>query len=292
MERADTKTAPTAGALLREGSARLRAAAAGQGSGAELDARVLLAHAWGVAPAHLAAHDDEVPGPDARGRYRGLIERRAAGEPVAYLTGRREFWSLELAVTPDVLVPRPETELLVERALALGGSGELRVADLGTGSGAIAIALACERPAWHVTATDVSPRALAVARANAARLAPGRVGFREGGWFAPLGGERFDLIVSNPPYVAADDPALADAALAHEPRDALTPGGDGLAALLAIVRGAPAHLVPGGWLLLEHGAAQGEAVRRALVGAGFGSVRSHRDLAGHERVTEGQHDQI
>jgi release factor glutamine methyltransferase len=191
-----------------------------------------------------------------------------------------------------VLVPRPETELLVERALALRGSPHGHAADLGTGSGAVALALASERPNWRVIATDWSAEALAVARANAAQLAISSIDFRQGSWFGPLAGERFDLIVSNPPYVAADDPALADPALAYEPRLALTPGADALACLRAIAREAPQHLDRGGWLLLEHGTAQGAAVRHELVLAGFRYVRSQRDLAGHERITEGLYDPI
>jgi release factor glutamine methyltransferase len=226
------------------------------------------------------------------GRYRALIERRARGEPLAYLTGIREFWSLPLRVSRAVLVPRPETELLVERALALRAVSEGRVVDLGTGSGAIALALARERPHWRVTATDISMEALAVARANAAELQLTGIDFRQGSWFAPLGGARFDLIVSNPPYVAADDAVLEDPALAHEPRLALTPGVDALRCLREIARDAPQHLEPGGWLLVEHGAAQAAAVRDELVLAGCRSVRSHRDLAGHERITEGQYDPL
>jgi release factor glutamine methyltransferase len=192
-------------------------------------------------------------------------------------------------VSAAVLIPRPETELLVERALALGPPEAARVADLGTGSGAVALALASERPRWQLLATDSTPAALTVARANAARLHL-QVEFRQGDWYQALGHERFDLLLSNPPYVAAEDPALL--ALRHEPRQALTPGTDALACLTLLARGAPEHLTPGGWLLLEHGTTQGEAVRHALVQAGLRSVRSHRDLAGHERLTEGQHGQI
>jgi release factor glutamine methyltransferase len=276
-------TADTVASLLAEGE-RTLARAAGSG-GARLDAQLLLAWVLARSRAQLLA-DAQNPAAEAQAAaYRRLLARRAAGEPLAYLTGRREFWSLELAVTPAVLIPRPETEILVERALALGPAAA-RVADLGTGSGAIALAIARERPAWRVVATDISAPALAVARANAAALGLGEVEFLEGSWFEPLRGERFELIVSNPPYVAAGDAALA--ALGFEPAAALTPGADGLAALRLLARGAAAHLAPGGWLLLEHGAAQGEALRRELVAAGFTHVRSHRDLAAHERMTEGQ----
>jgi len=214
--------------------------------------------------------------------------RRAAGVPLAYLVGRRGFWSLDLSVSPAVLVPRPETELLVERALRTGdGLGaSVRALDLGTGSGAIALAIAHERPGWRLTAVERSPEALAVARGNALRLGLDRVEFLAGDWFAPVGARRFDLVVSNPPYVAADDPVLQGDSLRHEPRGALTPGPDALAALHAIIDAAPAHLPPGGALLLEHGATQGAAVRARLATRGYADIVSHRDPAGHERVTE------
>jgi release factor glutamine methyltransferase len=251
----------------------------------ELDAGILLAFSLGVPRVRLRSHPEEPRTPEDLERYLALIERRAGGEPLAYITGIREFWTLELRVTRDVLVPRPETELLVERGLALCRVERARVVDLGTGSGAIALSLAAERPAWSVLATDASPAALAVARDNARRLGL-KVEFEPGNWFAGLTARRFDLVVSNPPYVDARDPALL--ALKDEPRQALTPGADALADLRAIIQAAPAHLLPGGWLALEHGAAQGTAVAHELVARGFGSVRSHRDLAGHERVTEGQ----
>jgi release factor glutamine methyltransferase len=190
-------------------------------------------------------------------------------------------------VGPTVLVPRPETELLVELALALALPAAARVLDLGTGSGAIALALAHERPAWRVTATDLSPQALATARTNAHTLGL-TVELLEGSWLAPLADRQFELIVSNPPYIAASDPALSDPALRHEPRLALTPGEDGLASLAAIIRAAPAHLACGGWLLLEHGAGQAPDVQRELTAQGFTAVRSHVDLAGHLRVTAGR----
>jgi release factor glutamine methyltransferase len=250
-----------------------------------LDAGILLAFSLGVPRVRLRSHPEEPRTPEDLERYLALIERRARGEPLAYITGIREFWTLELRVTRDVLVPRPETELLVERGLALCSSERARVVDLGTGSGAIALSLAAERPAWSVLATDASAAALAVARDNAGRLGL-KVEFELGNWFDGLATRRFDLVVSNPPYVDARDPALL--ALKDEPRQALTPGADALADLRAIIQAAPEHLLAGGWLALEHGAAQGSAVARELVARGFGSVRSHRDLAGHERVTEGQ----
>jgi release factor glutamine methyltransferase len=284
---------PTLAMLLTEGVARLRANSAGGPSDSpQLDAEVLLAHALEMPRARLKSHPEQPADAAGASTYRRLLERRAAGEPLAYLTGWREFWSLQLAVSPAVLIPRPETELLVERALALRDASPARVADLGTGSGAVALALASERERWHIVATDVSAAALAAARANALRLGCGAIEFREGSWFEPLGTEEFDLIVSNPPYIDAGDTALVGAPLAHEPRVALTPGEDGLTSLRMLAHGAARHLKPRGWLLLEHGAAQGAEVRHELVLAGFANVRSHRDLAGHERMTEGQHGQI
>ncbi len=251
-----------------------------------LDAGILLAFALGVPRVRLRSHPEEPRTEAEMAGYLTLIERRATGEPLAYITGVREFWTLELQVTPQVLVPRPETELLVERALILCASATARVLDLGTGSGAIAAALAAERPAWQIVAVDASPAALTVARDNGRRLGLANLTFEASDWFAALAGRDFDVIVSNPPYVDARDPALQ--ALRYEPREALTPGDDALADLRAIIGGAPDHLMPGGWLALEHGATQAGDVARELVARGFGGVRSHRDLGGHERVTEGQ----
>ena len=254
----------------------------------ELDAQLLLAHALATNRSRLQSHPEEERSDGERAAYESLIERRARGKPVAYITGYKEFWSLRFAVNQAVLVPRPETELLVERALALAGTSAVRVLDLGTGAGAIALALAHERANWQITATDVSEAALQVARANAAALALRAVEFVCGSWFEPLAGQRFDLIVSNPPYIGADDPALLQATLRYEPKSALTPGSDALADLRRIIHAAPAHLERGGWLLLEHGAAQAAEVARELVVRGFRHVRSQHDLAGHERMTEAQ----
>jgi release factor glutamine methyltransferase len=252
------------------------------------DAEILLAHAWALTRAQLLARArDPVPA-DVAARFTASCTRRAAGVPVAYLLGRREFWSLPFEVTPAALVPRPETELLVERVLQRVHVPLAEIADLGTGSGAIAIAIAHERPAWRLTATDASPTALELAQRNAQRLVHGRIEFLSGDWYAPLADRRFDAIASNPPYIAADDPALDGDGVRHEPRNALTPGADALSALAILINDAPAHLKPGGWLLLEHGAAQGPAVRAALVARGFAHVTSLRDLAGHERVSEAQ----
>ena len=252
-----------------------------------LESEVLLCHVLGVDRAWLYANGDRaLPGRD-EDRFRALLRRRAAGEPVAYLTGVREFWSLPIRVSPDVLIPRPETELLVEAALEKLPPGETRrVADLGTGSGAIAIAIALERPGCEVHATEVSPAALAVARGNGETLAPGRVVFHEGSWLEPLAG-RFDLVVSNPPYVAESDPHLQRGDCAFEPKTALTPGGDGLSAIRTIAREAIGKLVPTGCLAFEHGYDQGPACRALLAGLGYEGISSKTDLEGRERVTLG-----
>jgi release factor glutamine methyltransferase len=250
--------------------------------GTRLDAELLLAHVLDAARASVVARDERVLTPEEQGDFEHLLARRIAGEPLAYLTGTREFWSLELEVTKDVLVPRPETELLVEWGAALGGGA---IADLGTGSGAIALALARELPAARIVGVDRSPAALAVARRNAAALRLA-VEFVEGSWFEPLAARSFDLVVSNPPYVAEGDPHLDD--LRFEPAMALASGRDGLDALRAIVAGAPARLRSGGWLVVEHGATQGAAVRDLFARAGFADVTTRRDLAGHERATGGR----
>lgn len=277
----------TIGALLAQGIERLRGAC-GSAASHNLDAELLLAHALSMSRTQIKTNPENVPGSERVRRYTELVNRRATGEPVAYILGHRDFWTFRLTVSPEVLVPRPETELLVERALALGPSGAARAVDLGTGSGAIALALASERPQWAVAATDISEAALGIARGNASRLGLGRVELLKGAWFGPLGGRRFDLIASNPPYIAEADPALQDAALRHEPQIALASGPDGMSALREIVRSAPQYLERRGWLLLEHGSDQAAAVARELVVRGFGHVRSHRDLAGHERMTEAQ----
>jgi release factor glutamine methyltransferase len=252
------------------------------------DAELLLAHVLRASRGWLFAHGDAALPAGAAERFTELVARRRSGEPVAYLTGRQGFWSLDLAVTPATLIPRPETELLVELALErLPAEVPLRVADLGTGSGAIALAIARERPHARVVATDASEAALAVACGNAERNGVGNVAFRSGDWFAPLRGERFDLIASNPPYIALDDPHLGEGDLRFEPATALSSGADGLDAIRTLVAGAPAHLAAGGWLLLEHGWTQGDAVRALLQQAGFGDVRTAQDLEGRDRVTLG-----
>ena len=273
----------TTGELLKAATAHL---AASGSEAAHLEAELLLAHVLGRNRARLKSHPEETADAAGAALYQSLIARRATGEPLAYLVGYKDFWTLRLAVTPAVLVPRPETELVVERALSLRPDETARVVDLGTGSGAIALALAHERPRWHVTGTDVSDEALAVARANAASLGLARVEWLHGRWFEPLAARRFDLIVSNPPYIGADEPQLAR--LGNEPRGALSPGVDALECLQVIVNAAPDHLEHGGWLVLEHGHRQAADLARELVVRGFRHVRSHRDLAGHERASEGQ----
>lgn len=254
---------------------------------ARREAEILLAHVLGVSRAWLVAHaDDDID--DARCvAFRSLVARCAAGEPVAYLVGTRGFRDLELYVTPDVLIPRPETELLVELALQrVPAESAWRIADLGTGSGAVALSIARARPLARVLATDASESALAVARRNASRNGIGNIAFANGDWCAALGDSRdFDLIVSNPPYIATGDPHLRD--LRFEPRSALVSGGDGLDAIRAIVRDARAHLRDGGWLLFEHGFSQGDAVRTLLGTRGYGDVFTARDLEGRERVSGG-----
>ncbi|MGA9422595.1 MAG: peptide chain release factor N(5)-glutamine methyltransferase [Rhodanobacteraceae bacterium] len=256
------------------------------GESVRLESELLLAHALDRPRAWLYAHLDDRPSHASSQHFDALIEARAQGRPVAYLLGQREFWSLPLRITPDVLIPRPETERLVELALArIDAEGGTEVADLGTGSGAIALAIAHTRPQVRVLATDVGATALAVARDNAVRLGLANVAFAEGDWCAALGTRRFDLIVSNPPYIRADDRHLEQGDLRFEPRAALASGDDGLDAIRSIVGAASRHLNPGGWLLLEHGAQQGAAVRTLLVAAGFVNTETACDLAGHERVT-------
>jgi release factor glutamine methyltransferase len=251
-----------------------------------LDAEILLGKVLGVTRSALIVRGPEPIAADALHQYQRLIERRATGTPVAYLTGTREFWSLQLDVTSAVLVPRPETETLVELALRLLPlDGDAAVLDLGTGSGAIALAIAAERPRARVTGVDISPAALGVARRNAGALELPRIAWRLGSWFEPLAGERFDVIVANPPYVADTDPALAK--LADEPLLALRSGPTGLESLEAIIEQAPAHLEPQGWVLLEHGSSQGPDVARLLERRGFTNVRSHDDYSGRPRVTLG-----
>jgi release factor glutamine methyltransferase len=256
--------------------------------GEAVEAEVLLLHLLGKPRSWLFSHGDDELDMAAQAAYEAMLDRRESGEPVAYITGRRGFWSLELEVTPATLIPRPETELLVELALRRLPTGEAcTAADLGTGSGAVALALASERPRARITATDASAAALEVARRNAGRLAIANVDFVAGDWLRPLAGRCFQLIVSNPPYIEAADPHLAQGDLRFEPPGALASGSDGLDDLRRIVRDACTHLAPGGWLLFEHGWNQGEAARALLADAGYGGVFTAQDLEHRDRVSGG-----
>lgn len=268
--------------LLAEGARAL------PGDEARREVALLLRHALGASEAWLVAHaDDEVDAATAAG-FHALVERRARGEPVAYLVGVRGFHDLELEVSPDVLIPRPETELLVELALQrIPVDADCAVADLGTGSGAIALAIAKARPRARVLATDASEAALAVARHNVERNAIANLTFAEGDWCEALGDARFDVIVSNPPYIATGDPHLREGDLRFEPVMALASGADGLDAIRVIVRGAPAHLKPGGSLLFEHGWEQGAAARALFTQSDYHGTFTARDLEGRERVSGG-----
>ena len=253
-----------------------------------LDAQLLLVHLLEQGRTWLIAHDDAALPPATALAYRSACQRRAAGEPLAYIIGEREFHGLRLQVSPAVLVPRPDTELLVDWALALLPglpTATPRVLDLGTGSGAIALAVAHRHPAAQVSATDLSPAALAVAQANASRLGL-RIATRAGRWWQAVAADgHWDLVLSNPPYIAAGDPHLP--ALHHEPLLALTPGGDGLGALREIVAGAPRYLSPGGWLLLEHGWDQASAVAALLAQAGFVQISTRQDIEARPRCSGG-----
>jgi release factor glutamine methyltransferase len=277
----------TLGALLASAAARL----APTSESARLDAELLLAYALDRPRSHLYAWPDR-PATDAqRALFAQLVERRAQGEPVAYLTGTREFWSLPVRVTADVLIPRPETELLVELALAhLPDSPRPAIADLGTGSGVIALALAHECPHCRIVATDRSEGALTTARLNAEQLGLRHIEFRLGSWFGPLAAECFDLILSNPPYIAEGDPHLERGDLRFEPRSALVSGRDGLDDLRVIAHNARRHLHRGGWLIVEHGYDQGAVVRKLLKQEGFSAVETRHDLAGVARASLGRHD--
>lgn len=256
---------------------------------ARLDAELLLATVLGKPRSYLHAWPEHALTEAQARQFAALVARRAAGEPIAHILGNREFWSLELEVTPDTLIPRPETELLVELALArIPNDAAWRIADLGAGSGAIALAIAHERPRCHIDADDISAPALAVAERNAHRLGIGNAHFHIGAWHEPFSGIRFDMIVSNPPYIRTDDPHLLEGDVRFDPRSALVAGGDGLDDLRRIIAGAPAHLRPGGWLLVEHGYDQGVPVAQLFTQAGFIEVRTHADLAGQPRVTEGR----
>lgn len=251
-----------------------------------LENRILLCHALGISRVALITQSERALGSEEAAHLAALVQRRLDGEPIAYIVGEREFFGLPFRVGPGVLIPRPDTELIVELALErLPPRG--RLLDMGTGSGAIAVACAHTRRDAIVTALDLSAEALAIARANAAANGAA-VRFLQSDWFAAVGEERFELIASNPPYIAAGDAHLSQGDLRFEPVGALTDHADGLSALRTIIGGAPTHLEPGGWLLLEHGYDQAEAVRALLAARGFIEVQSWRDLAGIERVSGGR----
>ncbi|HNA81126.1 MAG TPA: peptide chain release factor N(5)-glutamine methyltransferase [Thiobacillaceae bacterium] len=275
--------------LLENASQRLALAGGLDRGEARREARQLAARALDVEKSWFIGHDKDRPEPAQAAAVETLVARRAAGEPVAYILGEREFFGRPFRVTPDVLIPRPETELLVEAALArLPPRRPARLLDLGTGSGCIAITLALETPGTEVVAVDASPAALEVARDNAARL-KAAVGFVLSDWFGSLETSAFEVIVGNPPYIAAADPHLSRGDPRHEPRTALASGSTGLDDLARIVAGAPARLAPGGWLLLEHGRDQASAVAEFMAQSGFRELQCLRDLAGLDRVTLGQH---
>ena len=254
-----------------------------------LDAELLLAEALVVTRINLYTQPELSLDNDARARLEDNLRRRLTGEPIAYITGRKEFWSLDLKVTPATLVPRPETELLVAIALELLHDHQaVNVADLGTGSGAIALALAHERSCASIKATDISSDALAIAQHNATALGITNVQFNRGTWFEPLAGQCFDMITANPPYVAIEDADLDTIQTRHEPPLALFAGTDGLSALRIIIAEAPTHIRPDGYLILEHGHLQGQAVRDLLCHSGFHSIFTRNDLADLPRVSVGR----
>jgi len=254
----------------------------------QLDAEILLHTMTGIPRAMAYARPERLLTPEQVEDLQMVIDRRITGEPMAYITGTQEFWSMPLKVSPAVLIPRPETELLVERALELVPLEQpAQVLDLGTGSGAIALAIALARPHAQVTAVDISHDALKIARANQHSVGVKNLDLRLSDWFSALAGRAFDVIVGNPPYVAANDPELSPHVTAFEPGNAVVAGPTGLEAIERITVSAPLYLSRDGTLALEHGWRQADDVRALLVRAGFSRVRSHRDLAGHERVTEG-----
>ncbi|MBD9630185.1 peptide chain release factor N(5)-glutamine methyltransferase [Pseudomonas sp. PDM19] len=255
---------------------------------ARLDAELLLAAALGKPRSFLRTWPERVVTREAHDLYDRYLARRVAGEPVAYILGRQGFWSLDLEVAPHTLIPRPDTELLVETALALLPASPARVLDLGTGTGAIALALACERLSWQVLGVDRIPEAVALAERNRERLRLANVAFRTSHWFSAVEGERFALIVSNPPYIPSTDPHLKQGDVRFEPSSALVSGQDGLDDIRLIIDQAPNHLENGGWLMLEHGFDQPDVVRDLLLSRGFSAVESRRDLGGHERISLGR----
>jgi release factor glutamine methyltransferase len=260
-----------------------------QVSNPQLEAELLLARAMRVSRSHLYAYPEQILSTQQLNLLQQMLKRRLQGEPIAYILEEKEFWSLNLRVTPDTLIPRPETELLVELVLhTLPKEISQNVVDLGTGSGAIALALAKERSKWHITATDQSPAALNIAQQNAERLSLGNIEFCQGTWCEALAKHYYHAIVSNPPYIRQEDPHLSQGDLRFEPQSALVSGRDGLDAISAIITQSIHYLLPSGYLFLEHGFDQAVAVRQLLQQAGFLRVKSYRDLAGQERVTVGK----
>jgi len=279
---------PTVNDLLEDASARLSTALGFERRDARLEAQILASRSLGVDRAWLIAHDQDVLTADQAEAVEKLVARRVQGEPVAYILGEKEFYGRMFKVTPDVLIPRPETELLIEKALErLPGDQPLRVLDMGTGTGCISVTVALERPLWSVTAVDLSDNSLWIARENAQRLGA-RVGFLQSDIYDALGDRRFDLILSNPPYIAQNDPHLQQGDVRFEPLLALTSGAEGLDTLRRLVLSAPAHLGPDGWLMFEHGWNQADSACELLTQSGFIKVKSLPDLAGHSRVTIGQ----
>ena len=255
---------------------------------ARLDAELLLCHAIGKPRTYLRTWPERRPDAEQLRRFEQLLSQRRSGVPIAYLLGEQGFWSLQLEVSESTLIPRPDTERLVEVALELGPSEPAKVLDLGTGTGAIALALAVERPDWQLTGVDRVAEAVALARGNAERLQIRNAAFEQSDWFSALAGRQFDLIVSNPPYIAADDPHLQQGDVRFEPGSALVSGTDGLDDIRRLVQLAPDHLQSDGWLLFEHGWQQADAVAELLGTRGFEQVQSWRDLGGQQRVTGGQ----
>ena len=255
---------------------------------ARLDAELLLAAAIGKSRSYLHTWPERIVASEAAQTFADYLQRRRAGEPVAYILGQQGFWNLDLEVAPHTLIPRPETELLVETAMQLQSADQARVLDLGTGTGAIALALASERRQWQVTAVDRVDEAVALAERNHQRLQLDNARVLVSHWFSALDGQRFDVIISNPPYIAAEDPHLVAGDVRFEPSSALVAGHDGLDDLRQIIAEAPAHLVGGGWLLLEHGYDQAAAVRELLARHGFEQIESRLDLNAHERITLGR----
>ncbi|WP_407315062.1 peptide chain release factor N(5)-glutamine methyltransferase [Pseudomonas sp. nanlin1] len=266
----------------------LRSAQLPESPTARLDAELLLAAALGKSRSFLHTWPERIVSSEAARTFADYLQRRQNGEPVAYILGQQGFWKLDLEVAAHTLIPRPDTELLVETALALVPAEPTRVLDLGTGTGAIALALASERPAWQVTAVDRVAEAVQLAERNRQRLRLNNAKVELSHWFSALAGNTYGLIVSNPPYIAAADPHLAEGDVRFEPASALVSGADGLDDLRAIIAAAPEHLDAGGWLLLEHGYDQAAAVGECLLARGFDAVQSRKDLGGHERISLGR----